>query len=515
MWRKSLLTTSNLAETASIENVILNALLNDEGYVRKVLPYIVSEYFPDRTHQILFERISGYINKYNGRPTAAALVVDLDSSTLTQQDYDNVVSLISDIEHLPFDNSQSSMEWLIEQTESYCRHRALYNAVVKAARSLDGDDPDTPTSSLPDLLADALAVSFDSNIGHDYSDAESRYDFYHTVEDRIEFDIDALNKVTGGGLPRKSMMILMGGPGGGKSLTMCHIAASAYRAGRRVLYISLEMGEFRIGERFDANLLRTPISGLRAIPKELFLKQIKRVQTQTTGLLKVKEYPTTMGSVNHIRHLLTELKMKQKFVPDLIVVDYLNIMSSSRIKMGANVNSYGYIKAISEELRGLAVENNVALITATQVNRQGMGSSDPDMTEVADSVGTTFTADFFFALSATEEMVKLNQLVFTQLKNRYNDLNFMRKFIVGCDRSRSLLYNIESTAVTDGLENDPSFKDFANTYVQAADDDFSTEPAGESFFSGSLAGWENGPPKGPEPIQTNKTPTKRNKFDLR
>lgn len=469
---------SNEATNVTIENLILSGLLQSEQYVRKVLPYLQIEYFAEKRHQIMYTQISQYVEKYNGLPSPQALQIELEATNVTQKDYEAVTSLITEVASTVIDTTEAGMVWLTEQSEKFCKDRAIYNAVVKAATVLDGTNSDTDKNSLPDVLQQALAVSFDSNIGHDFSDAERRYEFYHTDADRLRFDITMLNQITGGGLLRKTLTLLLGSTGGGKSLTMCHMAAAAYKAGRNVLYITLEMSEEKIAERIDANLLNQAINTIPSIPKDLYVKQIKRIQSQTTGKLVIKEYPTTGANVNHIRHLLMELKLKKKFIPDVIFIDYLNIMSSSRMKMGGtNVSSYGFIKAIAEEVRGLAVEFNLPIISATQVNRGGMGSTDPDLTDTSDSIGMTFTADLFLALSASEDMIKLNQMVITQLKNRYGDTNRPRKFIVGCDRSKMKLYDVEDAAL-DELSNDPNFQD--RSYKDGV-------PEGEPFFGGSLA----------------------------
>lgn len=442
----------------SAERSILNGLIGNEVFSRKVLPFIDNEYFTEQQYKVLHKEIVKYIERYNGLPTYEALRVELDNNTsLNQKEYESAANLINELSVLTIDNTPSGTEWLTTQAEQFCKDRAIHNAVLKAALVLDGKDKTIERNALPDVLQQALGVSFDDSIGHDYSDAERRFEFYHSASEKLAFDIERLNQITHGGLLRKTLTILMASTGAGKTLVMTHLAGEFYRQGKNVLYITLEMGEEKIAERIDANLMRKDIQLLSAIPRDLYMKTIRRIQSQTTGRLIIKEYPPTTASVVNFRHLLNELKIKQKFVPDVIFIDYMNICASARIKMSNNTNSYGYVKAIAEEVRGIAVEFNVPIISATQTNRGGMGSTDLDLTDISDSIGLTFTADLFLAISASEEMQKLNQLVFQQLKNRYGDLNYYRKFIVGCDRAQMRLYNIEESALRD-LEADLDFQ---------------------------------------------------------
>jgi replicative DNA helicase len=433
-----------------IEQSILKHLLLSEEYLRKVLPFIKDEYFADKNDKVILEEVSKYINKYNSIPTVEALSVEFDSRTdLRDDEYSELVNYTKS---LVTNKETSDVEWLVDTTEKFCQEKAVYNAVMRSISILDESKRENSTvnkGAIPEILSEALGVSFDSHIGDDFiADAESRFDFYHKKEVRTPFDIEYLNKVTGGGLPNKTLNIILAGTNVGKSMFMCHCAASNMMEGKNVLYITMEMAEERIAERIDANLLNVPIGDIRKLSKDDYDKKMERVQKRTTGKLIVKEYPTASASVTHFRHLLQELKQKRKFVPDIIYIDYLNICSSSRMKMGSSVNSYTFIKAIAEELRGLAVENNLPIVSATQTTRSGYTNSDVGLEDTSESFGLPATADFMIALVRTEELDNLNQIMVKQLKNRYGDPNTNKRFVIGVDTSKMKFYDAEESAQT-------------------------------------------------------------------
>lgn len=434
-----------------LEHLIFSNMLANEEYMRKVFPHLSRDYFSDASDRVAFELIKEYVDKYNKAPTKEALHVDLSlREGLSSDVFSNTQSLIDGLGA----DQVTSMEWLIDTTEKFCQDKALYNAVLESIKIMDDQKSDTPRTAIPKILQDALGISFDSQIGHDFiEDADSRYDFYHSHEARLPFDIELLNKITGGGLPRKSLSVLLAGTGVGKSLAMCHFAAANLTAGKNVLYITMEMSEEKIAERIDANLMNTPIQEMRAMDKETFDKKISRIKARTVGKLVIKEYPTASAGAANFRHLLNELRLKKNFIPDVIYIDYLNICASSRMKMGSNVNSYTLIKAIAEEIRGLAVEFNVPIITATQINRSGFASSDPDLTDTSESFGLPATADFMIAMSQSEELAELGQIMFKQLKNRYNDINWYKRFVVGVDKSKMRLFDIDQEEA--GTEDKP------------------------------------------------------------
>jgi replicative DNA helicase len=446
----------------TIEQTILSSLIHDEKYGRKVAPYLKADYFESFTNQIIFSLTDEYIKKYNAFPSLEILQIELSNSIgLDENDFKTTKHAINEIKP-----SEVALDWLIDTTEKWCKNRALWLAFKKGL-AIYQDKEKEAHGSIPQIMMDAIAVSFDTHIGHDFiEDSDSRYDFYHKLEKRIPFDIDYLNKITGGGLPCKSLNIIMAGTAVGKSLFMCHCAAGHLSKGYRVLYITLEMAEERIAERIDANLLDFTIPELRTLPKPTFQSRINKIKDKTHGKLIIKEYPTAGAGASHFRHLLQELKIKKNFSPDVIYVDYINICMSSRLKYGANVNSYTYVKSIAEEIRGLACEYNLPIISATQVNRKGFDSSDIDLTDTSESFGLPATADFMLALSTSEELEQLNQLMVKQLKNRYNDPNFNKRFIIGVDKSKMRLYDVESKAqnITDGPEDKPKalnrFNDF-------------------------------------------------------
>lgn len=426
-----------------IEQKILAHLVSNETYARKVLPFIKTEYFSKPSNAVIYKTIDDYIGKYNSIPTKEAVSIDVEHlSGLSAEVYNEIsetlVSLSAD--------SNTDMEWLLDQTETYCQERAIQNAIFEAINILDNKVKDKSKGAIPQLLSEALAVSFDTSVGHDFlDDASARYDFYHQKEQKIAFDLDYFNKITRGGIPRKTLNVALAGTGVGKTLFMCHAAAANLAAGYNVLYITMEMAEERIAERIDANLLNSTVDDLKIMTKDVYERKISRIKERYKGKLIIKEYPTSSAGSANFRHLIQELKLKRKFVPDIIYIDYLNICTSSRMKMGNSVNSYTFIKAIAEELRGLAVECNVPIITATQTNRDGFNSSDVDLTNTSESFGLPATADFMFAIISTEELEKLNQLMIKQLKNRYNDLSTNKVFLIGVDRSKMKLYDVEST----------------------------------------------------------------------
>jgi archaellum biogenesis ATPase FlaH len=433
-----------------IEKLIFSNLVNNEEYGRKVIPFLKEEYFTSYSDKVLFNLIWDYMKEYNTFPSKEALAIDLSNKEgLNQQTFTDCKETIGSIE---FDPS-TKLDWLLDKTEQFCQEKAVYNAIMKSIEIIDNKNNLTSKGAIPQILTDALGVSFDSHIGHDFlDDAESRYEFYHTREVRIPFDLHYMNAITQGGIPRKTLNVILAGTGVGKSLAMCHMAAANMAAGFNVLYITLEMAEERIAERIDANLLDVTIDDLKLLPKDSYNKKIVKLRNKVKGKLKIKEYPTaTAGSAN-FRHLLNELKIKKNFIPDIIYIDYLNICISSRIKNGANVNSYTIVKAIAEELRGLAVENNVPIVTATQTTRGGYSNSDVGLEDTSESFGLPATADFMFALITSEELEELGQIMVKQLKNRYSDPGVNRRFVIGVDRSRMRLFDAEASAQKDIMD---------------------------------------------------------------
>ena len=435
----------------AIENAIFGNLVYNEEYARKCIPFLKEEYFSTQDQKALFRLIKGYVDKYNSFPTKEVMAIDLSNTEGINEDtFKNCKELISGLTH----DKATKIDWLLDQTEKFCQDKAIYNAIMASIGILDDSTGKTSKGAIPQILIDALAVSFDTHIGHDFlEDADTRYDFYHRKEERIPFDLDFFNKITQGGLPKKTLNIALAGTGVGKSLFMCHCAAANLIKGYNVLYITLEMAEERIAERIDANLLDVTLDDLKLLPKDVYDKKIARVRGKTNHKLIVKEYPTACAGSANFRHLLNELKIKKNFMPDVIYIDYLNICMSSRIKHGANVNSYTLIKAIAEELRGLAVEFNVPIVSATQTTRSGYSNSDVGLEDTSESFGLPATADFMFALiKQSEELADLNQIVVKQLKNRYGDPNLNSRFIVGVDRSKMRLYDVENSAQEDLLD---------------------------------------------------------------
>ena len=428
----------------NFEQVIFGNLLAREDYGRRVVPFLKSEYFQDRTDRIVFELIESYVHRFNKFPTTETLLIDLGSKSGVDQDtHDSVLGAIRELTHDP----KTDLEWIVERTEKFCQEKAVYNGIMKSIQILDNKDEKHTKEAIPKILADALAVSFDTSIGHNFlDDAQSRYEFYHRKETRVPFNLEYFNNITKGGLPNKTLSVCLAGTGVGKSLFMCHCASGNLLDGKNVLYITMEMAEERIAERIDANLLDVTVDELAVMPYESFQKKIAKVKNKTTGKLIIKEYPTSSAGSANFRHLLNELKLKKNFTPDVIYIDYINICASSRIKYTANVNSYTYVKAIAEELRGLAVEFNVPIITATQTTRSGYSSSDVDLTDTSESFGLPATADFMFALINSEELEALSQLMVKQLKNRFNDPARNKRFVIGVDRTKMRLYDVDESA---------------------------------------------------------------------
>ena len=429
-----------------LEQAIIKNLIYNEDYLRKVLPFIKTDYFSDRTERTLFDEITSFTETYNNPPTIEALSIAVKEKTnLSDDEVQRCETYLTEIEANR--QEKAEIQWLVDKTEKFCQEKAIYNAVLGAISILDGKDKSNDKGAIPSILSDALAVSFDTTVGHDYlENSDERYEFYHRKEERIPFDLEYFNKITKGGLPAKTLNIALAGTGVGKSLFMCHVAAGAMVQGKNVLYITLEMAEEKIAERIDANLLNVTLDDLMDLPKDMYDKKVSRVREKTTGKLIIKEYPTASASVTHFRTLLNELNLKRSFVPDIIFVDYLNICCSSRIKAGANINSYTYVKSIAEELRGLAVEYNVPIVSATQTTRSGFTSSDPGLEDTSESFGLPATADLMFALISSEELEELGQIMVKQLKNRYNDPTHYKRFTVGVDRAKMKLYDIEQSA---------------------------------------------------------------------
>ena len=436
--------------TQTIERTTLTNLIHNENYCRKVIPFIKSDYFSNRDEKIVFEEIEKFLEKYNSLPTQEALSINVDNrKDLTDDEYQKIVELIGSL-----NKTEVDFQWLHDETEKFCKDKAIYNAVLDGIKIIDGKDKQRTPEAIPSILSDALAVSFDLTVGHDYvEDGLNRYDFYHKKEDKVKFDLDYFNKITKGGLPQKTLNIALAGTGVGKSLFMCHVASSVLMQGKNVLYITLEMAEERIAERIDANLMNITIDDLHTLPKKMFENYLNKIQKKTNGKLIIKEYPTASAHVGNFRSLIKELALKRSFRPDIIFVDYLNICASSRFRGNANVGSYFYIKAIAEELRGLAVETNVPIVSATQTTRSGFVSSDIGLEDTSESFGLPATADLMFALISTEELEDLNQICVKQLKNRYNDPTVNKRFILGIDRAKMRLYDVEQQAQKDIVDS--------------------------------------------------------------
>jgi len=454
-----------------IEKVILRNLVYNEEYLRKVLPFVEPDYFNDRSERIVFEHITKYVAEYNSLITKEVLQIEIeDRRDITQDEVKNIYGTINELEDIECDS-----EWLSDTTEKWCRDRAIYLALMESIKIADGQDDKQNRDAIPTILSDALSVSFNRNVGHDYlEDYEERYELYNKKESRIQFDLEFFNKITKGGIPNKTLNIALAGTGVGKSLFMCHHASSVLLAGKNVLYITLEMAEEKIAERIDANLLNVNIQEITDLPKPIFESKVTNLAKKTQGSLIIKEYPTASAHSGHFKALLNELALKKSFKPDIIFIDYLNICASSRYRAGSNVNSYSYIKAIAEELRGLAVEANVPIFSATQTTRSGFASSDVDLTDTSESFGLPATADLMFALISTEELEGLGQIMVKQLKNRYNDPTYNRRFVIGVDRTKMRLYDCEQSAQDDLLDTGQD--------VEYNDDDKTTKKFAEFKF---------------------------------
>jgi len=433
-----------------LEQTILKNLIYSDEYLRKVLPFLKSEYFTDRTERLIYDEIKSFTETYNTTPSVEAIELAVkERRNLTDDEVEKSETYLKEIESSNRETTQ--IQWLTDKTEKFCQEKAIYNAVLGSISILDGKDKTHDKGQIPKILSDALAVTFDTSVGHDYlENSDERYEFYHRKEERIPFDLDYFNKITKGGLPGKTLNIALAGTGVGKSLFMCHVAAGAMSQGRNVLYITMEMAEEKIAERIDANLLNVTLDDLTSLPKEMYDKKVEKLKAKTTGKLIIKEYPTASASATHFRSLLNELNLKKSFRPDIIFIDYLNICCSSRIKAGANINSYTYVKSIAEELRGLAVEYGVPIVSATQTTRSGFTSSDPGLEDTSESFGLPATADLMFALITSEDLQELGQIMVKQLKNRYNDPTMYKRFTVGVDRAKMKLYDVEQSG-QDGL----------------------------------------------------------------
>ena len=445
-----------------LEQTILKNLIYNEDYLRKVLPFLKPEYFTENTDRTLFTTINEFIQTYNKPPTIEAITLAVqERRNLTDEQVEKCKTNLQEIRQSA--SEKSEIQWLTDKTEQFCQEKAIYNAVLGSISILDGKDKSREKGAIPSLLSEALAVSFDNSVGHDYlENSDERYEFYHRHEERIPFDLEYFNKITKGGLPNKTLNIALAGTGVGKSLFMCHVAAGALVQGKNVLYITMEMAEEKIAERIDANLLNVTVDDLINLPKDLYDKRISKLREKTVGKLIIKEYPTASASAIHFRTLLNELNLKKSFIPDIIFIDYLNICCSSRIKAGANVNSYTYVKAIAEELRGLAVEFRVPIVSATQTTRSGFSSSDPGLEDTSESFGLPATADLMFALISSEELEEMGQIMVKQLKNRYADPTLYKRFSLGIDRAKMRLYDVEQSAQNDIVDSGKPLNTFGD-----------------------------------------------------
>jgi replicative DNA helicase len=433
-----------------VEFLILRNLLHNEEYIRKVIPFIKSEYFEDTNQKIVFEEILSFVQEYNQPATKEVLCIEIEKrNDINEQEFKKIVQVISCLEDVA-----TELNWLVDTTEKWCRDRAIYLALMESIHITDGKDAKKNRDSIPTILSEALAVSFDTHIGHDYLlDYEQRYEYYHKKENRIEFDLDFFNKITNGGVPNKTLNIFLAGTNVGKTLAMCHMASSFLLQSKNVLYITMEMAEEEIAKRMDANMFNVPINQLEDLPKSMFTSKASKLVEKTKGSLIIKEYPTAAAHAGHFKALLNELSLKKSFRPDVIFIDYINICASSRFRAGSNMNSYSIIKSIAEELRGLAVEHNVPIFSATQTTRSGFSSSDVEITDTSESFGLPATADFLVALISTEELEGLNQIMIKQLKNRYGDKSILKRFVVGIDRAKMRLYDVEQSAQNDILDS--------------------------------------------------------------
>lgn len=425
----------------SLTTTIISNLLSNEDYARKIIPFIKNDYFMDDNESIVIDEVVEFFNKYSKLPTKEIICIQVENRKNLNDD--KVFSLIDYISGLP--DIRTNEEWLVKETEKYFKQRAVYISILDSIEIIEGKNSKYNQDAIPSILSNALGISFDKNVGHDYmEDSKERFDFYRKKEERLPFNLEIMDKITGGGLPKKSLSAFVAGPGVGKSLCLCHFASSTLLQGKNVLYITLEMSEERIAERIDANLLNLGMHELKTVEYEIFNKRVKQLKEKSSGKLIIKEYPTTSAHVGHFRLLLDELKVKLDYKPDLIIIDYINICASQRLNSAASANSYGYIKAIVEEMRGLAVEYDLPIMTATQANRQGIDNSEMEMTNVSESIGTVQTLDLLLAIISNDELENLGQVMIKQLKNRYNDLNYYKKFVLGIDRNKMRLFDVES-----------------------------------------------------------------------
>ena len=451
----------------NIEQTILTNLIFNSEYTRKVIPYIKGEYFQDITQKVVFQTIEAYVNSYKSNPDNVEVIkLDLQKVTLNEEQYKKTQDFVDGLGEAV---SEEQFDWLVDETEKWCKDKAIYNAILDGIHIIDGKSKDQTPEAIPSILTEALSVSFDTHIGHDYMEQyEERYDYYHETEEKIPFDLDFFNRITKGGLPNKTLNVCLAGTGVGKSLFMCHVAAATLLQGKNVLYITLEMAEKKIAERIDANLMNLTLDDVHDLPKRMFESRVDKIRKKTEGKFIIKEYPTASAHCGHFRALYNELRLKKAFQPDIIFIDYINICASVRFKYGSNVNSYTYIKGIAEEMRGLAVELNIPIVSATQTTRQGFTSTDIGLEDTSESFGLPATADLMFALISTEELEGLNQMLVKQLKNRYNDPTLNKRFVIGVDRAKMKLYDVSQKAQEDLVDTgqpevtvlEDRFKDF-------------------------------------------------------
>lgn len=439
-----------------IEVTILMNLIHNEEYIRKVLPFLKDEYFMESSYREVFNLIKTFFNTYNKNPSVDSLEISIQQKMLPEQLFNETERLIKLLKNYKEDN----ITWLVDETEKYCKEKAVYNAILKSISIIDGKEKKLSKDGIPEILSEALSVDFDTSVGHDYiNDAESRHDSYTHKEIKIPFDLEYFNKITRNGIEKKSLNVVMAGTGVGKSLFMCHLAANCLTQGKNVLYITMEMAEHKIGQRIDANLLNIEMDQIEDLPKSMFVDRIKKYQDKTKGKLLIKQFPTATAHTGHFKSLLNESKLKKNFIPDIVFVDYLNICASSRIRPDSQGGSYQYIKSIAEELRGLAVEYNLPVFTATQTNRNGFGSSDLSLTDTSESFGLPATADFMFGLVQPDELASLNQMEVQQLKNRYNDMNINKRFYIGVDKAKMRLYDVEESAQSNNVDSNSGYGD--------------------------------------------------------
>ena len=451
----------------NLEQTILSNLISSPDYTRKVIPYIKEEYFQDSTEKVVFKTIALYVDRYKSPPEHGVVKLDLQKVTLNEEQYKVAQEYV---DNLSYDISTEQFEWLVNETEKWCKDKAIYNAILDGIHIIDGKSKDQTPDAIPSILIDALSVSFDTHIGHDYMEQyDERYDYYHEVEEKVPFDLEFFNKITKGGLPKKTLNVCLAGTGVGKSLFMCHVAAASLMMGKSVLYITLEMAEKKIAERIDANLMNISLTDLHDLPRRMFESRIEKIQKKTQGKLIIKEYPTASAHCGQFRALHSELLLKKSFKPHIIFVDYLNICASQRFRYGSNVNSYTYIKGIAEEMRGLAVELNVPFVSATQTTRQGFTSTDIGLEDTSESFGLPATADLMFALISTEELEGLNQMLVKQLKNRYNDPTVNKRFIIGVERAKMKLYDVSQSAQQDLVDTGQEDTDMAEVEDRVKD----------------------------------------------